>query len=77
MDRDQKVASLLALGPDDERRLALDEMDAVARRDGTWGSPEHRKGRDRIEGVYDAARRRLEALGDEQLDRELAAGRQS
>jgi hypothetical protein len=37
MNRDQKVASLLARGPDDERRLALDEMDASARRDGTWG----------------------------------------
>jgi hypothetical protein len=73
MNRDQKVANLLARGPDDERRLALDEMDATARRDGTWGSPEHRKGRDRIEGHYDAARRRLEGLAEDQLDRELAA----
>ncbi|MEX0784049.1 MAG: hypothetical protein WD557_15520 [Dehalococcoidia bacterium] len=77
MNRDQKVANLLALGPDDERRLALDELDAVARRENTWGSQEHRKGRERIESLWDVARRRVESLGDEQLDTELAAGSQT
>jgi hypothetical protein len=38
------------------------------------GAPGHRKGRERIEHLYDAAKRRFEALGDEQLDRELATG---
>lgn len=66
MNRDQQVASLLAAGPDDERRLALDEIDEAARRDNTWGSQEHRKERDRIEKAYDSARRRIEA----QVDRE-------
>jgi hypothetical protein len=77
MNRDQKVASLLALGPDDERRLGLDELDAVARRDNTWGSQEHRKGRERIETAYDTAKRRLDSLAEDQLDRELAAASQA
>jgi hypothetical protein len=76
MNREQKVASLLARGPDDERSLALNEVDATARLERTWGTQAHRNDRQKIEASYEAAKRRLESLGDEQLDRELAAGSQ-
>lgn len=77
MNRDQKIASLLARGPDDERSLALNEVDATARLEHTWGTQAHRNERQKIEAAYEATRRRVEALGDEQLDRELAAGSQA
>ena len=77
MNREQKVASLLARGPDDERSLALNEADATARLEHTWGTQAHRNDRQKIEAAYEATKRRLEALGDEQLDRELAAGSQA
>lgn len=70
--RDHKVNRLLAHGADDERRLQLDELDRVARESSTFGSDQHRKGRDTVERAHDAARRALEQLSDQQLDDRLA-----
>lgn len=72
MNRDQKINKLLEREADDTRRLALDEEDAHAREANTWGSKEHRDARDKTEKTYDAARRALEALSDDQLDAALA-----
>ena len=72
MDRTQKMSILLARA-DDVRRLALDELDATARTTNTWGSQNHRTGRDRVERAYDQDVLRLQKLEDESLDRELAA----
>jgi len=74
MNRKEKITELLARGPDDVRRLALDEIDDGARRENTFGSKEHREARDRVEKRYDAAQRSLEGLSDAQLDERLAAG---
>lgn len=71
MDRNHKVGALLARTADDVRRLGLDELDETARRSNTWGSKEHREARDKVEKTWDEARRRYEALSDDQLDREL------
>jgi hypothetical protein len=72
MNRQQKVTALLAQRADDERRLALDELDRVARATSTFGSKEHRQGRDQAEKAHDDARRRYEALLEPELDQELA-----
>ncbi len=80
MDRNQKVTRLLELGPEDTRRLALDEIDRAARAGAGggfdtqhgFGSAEHRLARERVEKTYDAARRSLEAMSDSQLDEALA-----
>ena len=40
-----------------------------------FGSPEHRKARDKVEKAYDDARRDLESLSDERLDARLGLGR--
>ncbi len=70
--RDQKVNLLLAQGSEDERRLALDDLDRVARESSTFGSDQHRKGRDSVERTYNEARRVLDELSDQQLDERLA-----
>ncbi len=72
MTRQHKINDLLARGADDDRRLALDQIDLSARETNTWGSKEHRERRDEIEKKHDRARRALEALTDAQLDDELA-----
>jgi hypothetical protein len=69
--RDHKVNRLLAQGADDERRLQLDELDRVARASSTFGSNQHRQGRDTVERAHDAARHALEQLSDQQLDDRL------
>lgn len=71
MDRTQKVAILLARA-EETRRLALDELDSVARKTSTWGSRDHRAGRDKVEHACDLENLRYQALEDEALDRELA-----
>ncbi|MBI2765308.1 MAG: hypothetical protein HYX53_05265 [Chloroflexi bacterium] len=72
MNREQKIAALLERKAEDERRLALDEIDRVARETSTFGSKEHRDRRDKVEKQYDDARRLLEGLSDDQLDRALS-----
>jgi hypothetical protein len=70
-NRAQKLSVLLDRA-DDIRRLALDELDAHARRTSTWGSPSHRSGREKVEREYDAEALRFERLEDDALDTELA-----
>jgi len=70
VERSEKVTKLLAKA-DDVRRLALDELDAVARRTNTWGSKEHRAGRDKVEHDYDLDALRFQKLEEEALDKEL------
>jgi hypothetical protein len=72
MDRQHKIATLLAHQADDARRLALDELDRHARQSNTFGSREHRSGRDEAERTHDNARRRYEALPEQELDAELS-----
>jgi len=67
MDREATIAALLQGETEEVRRLGLDQMDDAARRAGTWGSTEHRRGRDKIENTYDAVRRSLETLSDAEL----------
>lgn len=71
LERTQKMATLMNR-VDDIRRLALDELDATARRTNTWGSPAHRAGRDRVERTYDEDAVRLQRLEDAELEAELA-----
>jgi hypothetical protein len=72
MNRQQKIDTLLARGADDERRLALDELDRQARQSNTFGSKEHRHGRDVAEKAHDNARHRYESLPENELDAKLA-----
>ena len=72
MNREAQIAVLLRHGPDDVRRLALDQADDAARRSNTWGTSDHRKARDGIERVYDETRRTLERLSDEELAARVA-----
>ncbi len=72
MNRQQKIGLLLARGPDDERRLALDELDRQARESNTFGSKEHRRGRDEAEKAHDSTRHRYESLPEQELDAKLA-----
>ena len=74
MDHAKKVDALMARANDDVRRLALDALDEEARANHTWGSKEHREAREKVERVWDEARRKLDALSDEKLDEELAKG---
>ncbi|MBK6319773.1 MAG: hypothetical protein IPI33_02575 [Dehalococcoidia bacterium] len=71
MDRKQKVAALVSRA-EEARRLALDELDAVARKTSTWGSSDHRSARERVERDCDQANQRAQTLDEEALDRELA-----
>ena len=71
MNRQNKIDSLLGRGADDERRLALDQIDKTARETNTFGSKEHREKRDITEKKHDQARRAFEALTDAELDHEL------
>jgi hypothetical protein len=71
VERDQKLNLLLSRA-DDVRRLALDELDAVARRTSTWGSAGHRSARDKVEREYDDQALRFQKLGDAALDSEFA-----
>jgi hypothetical protein len=70
MDRGTKLTTLLERA-EETRRLAMDELDAVARRTNTFGSREHRDGRDRVERLYSQEAQRFETLKEEELDREL------
>ena len=72
VNHQQKVSALLAYQADDERRLALDELDRHARAANTFGSKEHRHGRDEAEHAYDRVRRRYESLTEPELDERLA-----
>lgn len=68
MDRQQQIAKLMGRGADDERRLALDELDKTARDTSTFGSKEHRDGRDRVEKAHTDAQHAFEGYSDDQLD---------
>lgn len=70
MERQKKV-SLLLDRAEDARQLALNELDAIARRTNTWGTKEHRSGRDRVENAYDQEALRLERLEEAALDAEV------
>ena len=72
MNRQSKITSLMGRSADDERRLALDQIDNTARETNTFGSKEHREKRDVTEKKHDQARRAFEALSDAELDHELA-----
>jgi len=74
MNKQNKIDSLLGRGADDERRLALDQIDQAARETNTFGSKEHREQRENAEKKHDQARRSYEALTDAELDRALAGG---
>ena len=69
MERQAKINNLLQGEADDVRRLALDQLDASARQANTFGSKEHREGRDKTEKKYDETRKAFEGLSDAQLDR--------
>ena len=69
--RAQRIRLLLERGPDEVRRIALDESDRAARETNTFGSKQHRAQRDRIEQEHDEARRTCERLSDDELDRAL------
>lgn len=70
MDRGTKLMTLLERA-EETRRLAMDELDAIARRTNTFGSREHRDGRDKVERQYSQEAQRFETLKEEELDREL------
>ncbi|MEO8538491.1 MAG: hypothetical protein ABI577_02030 [bacterium] len=70
MDRQQKINQLIAKA-EDIRRLAMDDLDAVARRTNTFGSKEHRSGRDKVERDFDQEQQRCERLEEQALDLEL------
>ena len=72
MNRQQQITKLMGRGADDERRVALDELDRIARETNTFGSKEHRAARDEVEKTNDAARRSYEGLSDDQLEAALA-----
>ena len=56
MDRQKKIESLMSRQAEDQRRLALDDIDAEARKSNTWGTATHRNARDRVEVTYEHAR---------------------
>lgn len=72
MDRQQKINKLLAKA-DDVRRTAMDELDDVARRTNTFGSKEHRAGRDKVDRDFEQETQRCQRLEETALDLELAA----
>ncbi len=71
MDRQKKIEALMNREAEDRRRLALDELDAEARRTNTFGSSAHRSARDRVEAGYDSARVAFERLSEAELDQAL------
>lgn len=71
METKEKVSILIARA-EEVRRLALDELDDVARKTSTWGSKDHRDARDRVEATNAAENTRLQKLDSASLDRELA-----
>lgn len=72
MNRQQQITALMGRTADDERRLALDELDKVARDTNTFGSKEHRAARDKVEKAHDDARRLFEGFSDDQLEAAVA-----
>ncbi|MEO6043643.1 MAG: hypothetical protein ABIQ47_06950 [Tepidiformaceae bacterium] len=72
MNRQQQITTLMGRTADDERRLALDELDKVARDTNTFGSKEHRAARDKVEKTHDDARRSFEGFSDDQLEAAVA-----
>ena len=72
MNRQQQITTLMGRTADDERRLALDELDKVARDTNTFGSKEHRASRDKVEKTHDDARRLFEGFSDDQLEAAVA-----
>ena len=77
MNRQQLIDHLLSQGADDERRLALDQIDQVARVTNTFGSKDHREKRDETERKHDQARHSYEALSDVELDCAVAGRSQA
>lgn len=71
MERQERV-NLLLLKADDIRRLAMDELDATARRTNSFGSKDHRSGRDRVDLAYENEVQRCRGLDDAALERELS-----
>ena len=49
----------------------MDELDDVARRTNTFGSKEHRAGRDKVDRDFDQETQRCQRLEDHALDFEL------
>ncbi len=74
MNREQKITHLMAADADDRRRLALDELDRLARESNSWGTAGHRRGRDEVEKLHDSARRSFESLSEQELDTRLEQG---
>ena len=72
MNRQQQITTLMGRTADDERRLALDELDKVARDTNPFGSKEHRAARDKVEKTHDDARRSFEGFSDDQLEAAVA-----
>ncbi len=68
--RDQKLAALIARS-EERRSQALNDLDAVARQTNTFGSPDHRSGRDRVERASEQELKRYAVLSDEEIEREL------
>ncbi len=71
MERQQKINHLLARA-DDVRRLAMDELDAIARRTNTFGSKEHRLGREKVDREFDQESQRCSSMTEAALDAELS-----
>ena len=71
MEQNQKVSILLDRA-EEIRRLALDELDDVARKTSTWGSKDHRDARDKVEATNAAENLRVQRLDAAALDLELA-----
>lgn len=72
MTRLRLIASLLAREADDQRRLALDQIDEAARTSASFGSNQHRAARDAVEKRWDAEQARYHGLTDEELASLLA-----
>ncbi|MFN0096532.1 MAG: hypothetical protein ACKVVT_17375 [Dehalococcoidia bacterium] len=71
MTKEQKVTQLLAKGADETGRLALDEIDAKARDNDTWGTSGHRQAREKVERTYDHDKSVVEKLSESELDKAL------
>jgi hypothetical protein len=71
MDRQQKLNQVLAR-VEHRRQHAMNELDAIARRTNSFGSKEHRSGRDKVDRDFEQESSRCERLEDNALDLELA-----
>lgn len=66
------IQKLLERSADDTRISALNDLDDKARQTNTWGTKEHRQGRDVAESRHTSAREALEKLSDAELEQRLA-----